>query len=574
MLRRGDYLFRFASTPAEFAQIHRLNHRTFVQEIPQHADNGTGELVDKFHEKNKYLICLKGERIVGMLSSHDKPPFSIADRLPDPSILSRPDVRPLEIRLLAVEPGERHSLVLIGLVWELYRNARAQGYTHFVISGVEEQRELYEHLGFEPLGPPVGDAARFVPMWLPMHVLEKRMSRTMRLWQQRINRTMSRTAEQLEMTRPTNGTPATALLEKAARPARRRIQDSPICLLPGPVAMRPEVHAAFREPILYHRADEFLPLFEGVRHRLSDMVGGKPVGLFVGSGTLANDAVAATLAADPARDNGLVLVTGEFGSRLLRQANRWNLAPRVIESEWGTAWNLAKVEDAFKSMPPGGWVWATHHETSTGVLNDLAGLVALARRYGQRVCIDCVSSLATVPLDLSGVWLATGASGKAIGSYAGIAFVFADPRSLEHLNRSIMPTYLDIAATISVEGPRFTMPSPLIASLDAALEVFATPEARTARYREMADVCEFARRRLEKAGFEMLAPREIASPSILTFAPPKGLNAAEFVQLCRSWGYQIAGQSGYLAERRLVQIAVMGAVSTRDLEPLLDKLEQ
>ena len=33
---------------------------------------------------------------------------------------------------------------------------------------------------------------------------------------------------------------------------------------------------------------------------------------------------------------------------------------------------------------------------------------------------------------------------------------------------------------------------------------------------------------------------------------------------CRSWGYAIGGQSGYLAEKRLVQIATMGAV-TRDM---------
>ena len=107
----------------------------------------------------------------------------------------------------------------------------------------------------------------------------------------------------------------------------QRIGD-PICLLPGPVAIAPAVTAAFHEPLVYHRADEFLPLFERVRNRLTEMTGGtKSVALFVGSGTLANDAVAATLAADPHRGNGLVLVTGEFGGRLLKQARRWGLDP-------------------------------------------------------------------------------------------------------------------------------------------------------------------------------------------------------------------------------------------------------
>src|SRR5207244_4509886 len=104
MLQVGRYVFKRADNQREFEQIHRLNYRTFVGEIPQHADNGAGYLVDKFHTKNAYLIVLKGDRVVGMLSIHDQPPFSIAERLSDPSILTRDGTRPLEIRLLAVEP--------------------------------------------------------------------------------------------------------------------------------------------------------------------------------------------------------------------------------------------------------------------------------------------------------------------------------------------------------------------------------------------------------------------------------------------------------------------------------------
>jgi aspartate aminotransferase-like enzyme len=359
---------------------------------------------------------------------------------------------------------------------------------------------------------------------------------------------------------------------KPTRPVGRSAFPEAVCLLPGPVAIAPRVTAAFHKPLVYHRADEFVPLFEGVRAKLSNMVGGKPVALFIGSGTLANDAVAATLAADVKRDNGLVLVSGEFGERLLKQATQSGLSPRVLTWDWGRAWQLDEVEAAFKSMPPGGWVWGAHHETSTGVLNDLPGLVALAKKYGHRVCVDCVSSLATVPVDLSGVYLATGASGKAVGSYAGVAFVFADPAELAHLDRSRIPTYLDVAATVTTTGPRFTAPSPLILALDAALDTFATAERRETRFRQIADLGGYVRRRLRAAGFEPLAADDVASPAIVTFAPSGDVSSAAFVAMCRAWGYQIAGQSGYLADRRLVQLAVMGHVSRADVEPLLDRL--
>lgn len=553
MFRMGSYWFKVADTPAEFAQIHQLNYRTFVREIPQHADDRSGQLVDKFHEKNRYLVALRDETVVGMLSAHDAPPFSVTARLPDPTVLTAAGVRPVEIRLLAVEPAERNSPVLSGLVWALYQDARERGYTHFVISGVTGQLALYEHLGFVPLGPPVaGGAATFVPMWLPVDRLEHTMGRAMRLWKKRLDRSA----------------PAAA----PDAPARPATAADPVCLLPGPVAIAPAVTAAFHEPLVYHRSEEFRPLFEGVRGRLGSLVGGKQVAVFVGSGTLANDAVAVTLAAGPRADRGLMLVSGEFGDRLARQARRSGLAPRVLTWDWGQPWDLEQIDHALKDRA-GGWVWGAHHETSTGLQNDLAGLLAVAARHDVRVCLDCVSSLGTVPVDLTGVYLASGASGKALGSLAGLSFVFADPAALTDIDTGRVPTYLDVPATLATEGPRFTVVSPLVRAMDVALAPFDTAAGRAARFRAVAELGGYVRQRLVDAGLRPLVPASLANPSLVTFAPPPPYSAAEFVAECRRWGYQIGGQSGYLAERGLVQIAVMGAVTREQVDPLLDRLD-
>ena len=83
MYQDGGYVFKRAETNEEFEQIHRLNYRTFVAEIPQHRDPGTGRLVDKFHDKNGYFVALDCGRVIGMISVHDQPPFSVADRLSD-----------------------------------------------------------------------------------------------------------------------------------------------------------------------------------------------------------------------------------------------------------------------------------------------------------------------------------------------------------------------------------------------------------------------------------------------------------------------------------------------------------
>src|SRR5262245_52357271 len=112
MHRLGRYLFKQADSAEEFEQIHRLNYRTFVQEIRQHSDNGQGRLVDKYHERNVYFLALVEDRLVGMISVHDRAPFSIESRLADPTRVRRAGMRPLEVRLLAIDEGERNTYVI------------------------------------------------------------------------------------------------------------------------------------------------------------------------------------------------------------------------------------------------------------------------------------------------------------------------------------------------------------------------------------------------------------------------------------------------------------------------------
>jgi aspartate aminotransferase-like enzyme len=329
------------------------------------------------------------------------------------------------------------------------------------------------------------------------------------------------------------------------------------------------VRAAWGEPSVSHRSDAFIARYEGVRGRLAGLVEGSPrVALFVGSGTLANDVVAATLAADRGSGTGLILVNGEFGARLARQALRFGLRFRTLRQPWGRPWDLAPVAQALAEVRSLGWVWGVHLESSAGVLNDLAGLRDLAARAGVRVCIDGVSSLGAVPLDLRGVYLATGSSGKALGAYAGLGIVFAAPEACASGQRRRVPTYLDLRAALAARGPQFTVPSPLLVALDRALDAYATLAARAGRYAHYIGLGRFVRSGLRALGLDPIAGEASAAPVITTFAPPPGWSAEGFAAACRALGYEIAHASRYLRRRGWVQIATMGEVSDADLEPL------
>jgi aspartate aminotransferase-like enzyme len=533
MLRVGHYLFKQAESKQEFEQVHRLNHRTFVDEIPQHEPTGTGILVDKFHHKNVYLIGLRDDRVVAMVSIHDQPPFSVAERMPDPSVLSKPGTRPLEVRLLAIEPRERNNTLFFGLIWTLYGYALEKGYTHLFISGVEKRVKLYERLGFVSLGPAArcGEAS-FVPMVQVVGQLPDKLENMKKMWEIRLEKFVPKTTKE------------------------------PVCLLPGPVTMSRQVRSAFSQPPIYHRGPEFIEHYVNVRHFLGDMVGGRDVAILNGSGTLANETIAATLAADmknhPGR--GVMLINGEFGERIARQATRFGLKPHTLTWNWGDPWDLDEIDDVLTREPQGSWVWGVHQESSTGVLNDLPGLVALARRYGLRVCVDCISSLGAVPLDLSEVYLASGATGKSLGAYAGASLIFADREALSTLDRQAVPSYFDLVAALSSEGPCYTFPSPTLAALETALKEYDTPEKANATFAAYRELGARVRQELRKLGLMPLTAEDCACPVVTTFAPPGEEASETFVKRCRSWGYDIGGESGYLSRRRLVQIATMGAV--------------
>jgi GNAT superfamily N-acetyltransferase len=174
------YRFKQAETEAEFERIAHLNHAVFAGELEQYPTQASARIVDKFHDKNHYVIALFDDAMVGMVSLHGQPPFSVAGKLADPAILEKLG-RLVEVRQLAVEPEHRNGVVMAGLMLGVYDYARE--YDAIVISGHTEKVRLYRELGFRELGPPVASGqALYIPMAIRVTELEARQAR----WQARL----------------------------------------------------------------------------------------------------------------------------------------------------------------------------------------------------------------------------------------------------------------------------------------------------------------------------------------------------------------------------------------------------
>jgi hypothetical protein len=202
------------------------------------------------------------------------------------------------------------------LFWQVFDEAQWRGRSHLLISGITERAQMYRSLGFKDLGGavPAGEVS-YIPM--AREIADRRVAAKaarFRSWWQRWG------------TRGVN-------------------------LMPGPVAISRGARRAFEQPPLSHRSTVMIAAYNEVRDGLRSLTNGMNVALMIGSGTLANDAVGATLRARFGDARGVVLVNGEFGERLVRQARLAGLVFDVLQWSWGTRWNFDEMAQSQSEVP-------------------------------------------------------------------------------------------------------------------------------------------------------------------------------------------------------------------------------
>jgi aspartate aminotransferase-like enzyme len=522
MNQLDGFIFKIAEHPWEMEAVHALNYKTFVEEIPQHNPNRDKRLPDKFHAENTYIICVHEERreLAGMVAFRDKRPFSLDQKLDNLDSYLPADRSLCEIRLLAVEEKYRYSRISQGLIATLVQHAIDCGHDLAVISGTVRQAKLYKYLGFVPFGPLVGsEDAQYQPMYLTLEAYDN----------------LKKHSRSFAQDSPELANDDTMLFN----------------FLPGPVDFSRQVQEVYNERPCSHRGDAFMQDFQKVRQLLCELVNAAQVEIMMGPGTMANDAVAAQLSL--LGRPGLVLVSGEFGRRLVKNANGAKLIFQTLEIPEGQDFKRSDIEGALKGYPGVEWIWGTHCETSTGVLNDLAMYKDVCARHRIRLCVDCISSIGTVPVDLSGVYLASATSGKGLASISGLCMVFHD-HDLQPAP-DYLPCVLDLGVYQQCSGVPYTIQSNLVYALLAALKTHDWKK----RYDDGRGWSTTIRRKLAEIDAPILAPDACAMPAVVTIALPEIHSSKAIGDALRDHGILISYRSSYLLERNWIQACMMGA---------------
>lgn len=502
-----SFTYKIADSQDEMEQIYRLNYETFVEEIPQHQTNEEEKLVDRFHEENIYVIAKLAGEVVGMIAVRGERPFSLDQKLDNlDDYLSGTDI-PCEIRLLSIKPNYRGGRIFYGLCEKLVSYCLKKDYTVALISGTLREAKLYRHVGFQPFGPLVGTEEA---PYQPMYITKQQFEASSKVFQK--------------------------LVQREERAFRHYF-------LPGPVPVRGEVRKAWQQPAISHRSADFHHTMQAAKAQLCALTNANRAEIVVGTGTLANDMVAAQLSTFTGR--GLILASGEFGGRLIGHANRFGLRFNQLEKPWNLPITPEEVNHALTANPDITWLWTVHCETSTGYVYPLQQLKEICRKHQVYLCVDAASSVGVIPVDLSNVYLATTVSGKGLASYPGLAIVF---HQQEISPSKHLPSSLDIGVYQKTGSVPFTHSSNGLAALKATLDNPSSAKEELAE-----SVCQ----NLADAGMDVLRG-EGYSPGVISVQLPVHVSSREFGDQLKSSGVFVSYESDYLVKRNWFQVALMG----------------
>lgn len=129
----------------------------------------------------------------------------------------------------------------------------------------------------------------------------------------------------------------------------------------------------------------------------------------------------------------------------------------MVEDEWGTVVDPAKVEEALEANPDASILAFVHAETSTGAQSDAATLCKLAQDHGCLSIVDAVTSLGGTPVKVDewGADAIYSGTQKCLSCVPGLSPVSFSDRALEVIRNRKSPVqswFLDLNLVMGYWG--------------------------------------------------------------------------------------------------------------------------
>ena len=209
----------------------------------------------------------------------------------------------------------------------------------------------------------------------------------------------------------------------------------PKLFIPGPVDIAPETYEAMCQDMIGHRGGDFEALYASIQPGLKQILGTeRPVYLSTSSAWGVMEGAIRNLV----QSKVLNLCCGAFSDKWYDVALRCGKEAEKIQVEWGQPIDPEAVR---AKLSEGGFdtVTLVHNETSTGVMNDLAGIAAVVNEFpGVLLVVDTVSSLSAVPVEMDklGIDVVLAGVQKALALPPGLAVFAISEAALERASQT------------------------------------------------------------------------------------------------------------------------------------------
>jgi aspartate aminotransferase-like enzyme len=355
-------------------------------------------------------------------------------------------------------------------------------------------------------------------------------------------------------------------------------QGQTILRIPGPTPIPPSVERAIHQPMIGHRSSDFSKLLATSAKRLKTVFQTEQdVLILAGTGTAGLEAAVVNTVSPG--DTVLVCTAGNFGERFVKIVKSYGGIPLLVEAPWGEAIDPVKVSAALTDHPEVKAVFATHCETSTGVLHDIESIARAVRQSQPNalLIVDAVSSLGAVdlPMDRWDVDIVVTGSQKAFMLPPGLCFLALSERAWKVVENNQAPRfYFDLRAYRKKMTENTTPYTPAVSLIFGLAEVLnlIEQEGLPQIFRRHLLMKEMVRAAGKALGLTLFCADEVASPTVTSFSG-NGFDVEALRKVLRTeFGITIAGGQGHL-KGKIFRIGHMGYCTPLDILQVLAALE-
>ncbi len=361
------------------------------------------------------------------------------------------------------------------------------------------------------------------------------------------------------------------------------LPDNPYLLLtPGPLSTSKTVKAAMLRDWCTWDDDYNMSIVQQIRQKLVQLatssVNEYTTVLMQGSGSFGVESVLGSVISS--NDIVLIIANGAYGNRMTQIAKVLNLKYLTYDLPEMYVPDIMEVQQLLENNPDITHISVVHCETTTGILNPVKEITALAKKYNKVTIIDAMSSFGGIPIDLNDwqIDYLISSANKCIQGVPGFSFIIARTKLLEKCKgqaRSLSLDLYDQWATMEKGGGkwRFTSPTHVVRAFLQALHELDDEGGIAKRYERYTKNQRTLVEGMRNLGFETLLPDSLHSPIITSFLSPEeeAYSFIKFYELLKQYGFVI--YPGKVTQGDTFRIGNIGEVFPADMERLIRTIE-